>query len=1182
MGHTSRIGAAMDGCASTGNGAAAMRVERRMQHKHGGGRGVRSAVATAGVVAGLLATSTAPAYAEVKIEAKEPSAMVVVSSPNRPPNTCTRQMWVTVRADFPEEKAKLAEVIVNVQNDITQSGTGLFASHRDPAGMSSWETTVGPFAADWGSNTVTANWAAHNGNGLSRRTVRAFTSVFVDNIPPGKFIDDELKCEMGQGSSVLNAGALAWGGAAIRFPALAVPLGAVAAIWAGTAWAITQVALDPIDERYTEIAQPVAPTLSRLEPSGEVPPKVAAALNAVADNEAELLAHARALVTAINRAQGALAAGASTWQAAQLRNAGRMGQEIDRLLVAGNGLRGAAAEELSSTTLGTTPLSAADFEALKGQVWDRQLPEALQSGLREISATPQEREQLIGAILAARPTAGTTLVDLLRDPASAAKLASLASRLGAWGVERERDPLGGSPHPTTLRYSGPTSGQYSDSVQLKATLTDASVSPAVPVPGKNVHFTLGDETVTAGPTDVTGTASVETRAVDAPGSVPAVRASFPGDTGYLASSTEVPFVLAKEDCTLRYTGPVAGSPTSPVLMSAVFGEPDTLIGDLGGKEVVFTLRRGTATTTARAATDAQGTASVAQTLSAGRYEVVSSFAGDALHGPCSGDPVVVTASEPGSAPTGNLVVHPSFEPPGFPTVSSFTSLGLPRTPSVGAWTFERGGFDIVGPGAARAADGTQFVDLNGNGFGPASIYQDVKTDPGRQYRVSIQLAGNPNGAPIEKRVVVGFGTSEQEFTFETTGHTNANLGWAEKALEATGACNASVTRLTLRSTTQSAEHRGPNVDLVKVVDVTPPSGPAACTQPVNGAPVVDAGADVTATEGSPVQVTGAVSDPDGDAVATTWRVTPGVGVDAGAACTIADPASLATGVVCTDEGAYELTLTGVDGKNPPVSDTTTLVVGNVAPTAALTTPANGTVAFRGDSVFVATSFTDAGVNDTHTCSLAWGDGTVSQGKVDEAARTCVGDHAYSAGGSRELVVTVIDDDGGVGAARVRLVIARRGGAFGVEATGVVAVARTPLSECTPAGSSTESAGGLIGPLLAEQVKTSCTIDPATGKTVARASLGSATVFGTVRLEGISSECVADEAGARGTSGVAKVNGVAADGRQVMRLPGFTVYVNQTTTSPDGRMAHSAIRILKDATPLLGLPQEVVLAGCYFE
>lgn len=190
--------------------------------------------------------------------------------------------------------------------------------------------------------------------------------------------------------------------------------------------------------------------------------------------------------------------------------------------------------------------------------------------------------------------------------------------------------------------------------------------------------------------------------------------------------------------------------------------------------------------------------------------------------------------------------------------------------------------------------------------------------------------------------------------------------------------------------------------------------------PTNQPPSVDAGGDGAGVEGAPATVTGVVTDPDGDPTTTTWSYAPSAGVDSGATCAFADSSAPSTTVTCTDDGTYELTLTGDDGEAAPVTDTVMLVVANADPAAVILAPANGSTVSVGATVQLSAEIADAGSNDNHTCTIDWGDGSVNDGVV--SAGVCAGSHVYSSLFATTIVVHVVDDDGGAGTASIDLLV----------------------------------------------------------------------------------------------------------------------------------------------------------------
>jgi trimeric autotransporter adhesin len=350
---------------------------------------------------------------------------------------------------------------------------------------------------------------------------------------------------------------------------------------------------------------------------------------------------------------------------------------------------------------------------------------------------------------------------------------------------------------------------------------------------------------------------------------------------------------------------------------------------------------------------------------------------------------------------------------------------------------------------------------------------------------------------------------------------------------------------------------------------------------INAPPVVDPGGPYAGQEGTPIGIAGTVTDPDGPSLTTAWTVTPGSGVDPGAACTFGNAAAPVTTITCTDDGAFTLRLTADDGVNPPVSATATLTVANVAPVVSISAPANGSLFTRGTPVTFTAPFTDAGRNDSHTCTVDFDDGTpVASGTVTETpnsgAGSCATSHAFTALGPHNVLVTVRDDDGGAGTAVVRVVIFVPAEAWAISAGGPVTIAKTPHAVCPPDADLTSVGLNVPGVANVNALNASCSVNPDTGVTHADASVDGASLLGgAITITNIETSCVAGPAGLSGSSRVGTINGTpigAGSGQLTIPLLA-TVFYNQTVTTPDGQLFQYAIRI----RTLLG--QEIILSGC---
>lgn len=206
---------------------------------------------------------------------------------------------------------------------------------------------------------------------------------------------------------------------------------------------------------------------------------------------------------------------------------------------------------------------------------------------------------------------------------------------------------------TSTTYTGGASVQYSDGVTLSGTLLDTSGAP-VGVAGKQLDFTLGTQTASASPTNASGNASTSLIVTQTPGSVTTVATAFAGDGTYSPSSDSDPFTIAKEDCTVDYTGDTLVNAAVNTTLSAQFGELDATHGDWTGKSITFTATGATTGVhTFSATTNSSGVASASAALGPDVYDVGVSFAGDDYYLECASvDTTLVTVESAAAKITG--------------------------------------------------------------------------------------------------------------------------------------------------------------------------------------------------------------------------------------------------------------------------------------------------------------------------------------------------------------------------------------------------------------------------------------------------------------------------------------------------------------------------------------------------
>jgi hypothetical protein len=181
---------------------------------------------------------------------------------------------------------------------------------------------------------------------------------------------------------------------------------------------------------------------------------------------------------------------------------------------------------------------------------------------------------------------------------------------------------------TGLRYTGPSSAAYHETVTLTADLT---VDPSgAPIPGTPVRLSLGTQDCTTN-TDASGHATCSIFLDQAPGTY-RVQASFAGTEAYQPRTGEATFTIDKQETALRYEGPANIANDAPATLRSTLTERGGIL-PVPNRSVSFTVGTGSTAQTCTGTTNGGGRAectipSVAQPAAATSVSVRAAFAGD--------------------------------------------------------------------------------------------------------------------------------------------------------------------------------------------------------------------------------------------------------------------------------------------------------------------------------------------------------------------------------------------------------------------------------------------------------------------------------------------------------------------------------------------------------------------------
>ncbi len=245
-------------------------------------------------------------------------------------------------------------------------------------------------------SSVTINGSIVGYDGDEDATLMAFVNL-------KKYLDDKAKADAQFLST--NLGLISAGTETVGLVCAALPVPPVQVLCGGSliptgiglgALAVIagQIANDPPDPNFTLIAQPSTYTFPLITADAGADPAVVDTLNAWLINLAQTVAYGQALVTSINRAQGAFESGDTTWETNQIQAAHQYALQLAALLKRQPPLRAQLASAWSGAgypTITVTPNDVYNFEA---DLAYNGLPAAMKASLAQLGLDASAIEQV--------------------------------------------------------------------------------------------------------------------------------------------------------------------------------------------------------------------------------------------------------------------------------------------------------------------------------------------------------------------------------------------------------------------------------------------------------------------------------------------------------------------------------------------------------------------------------------------------------------------------------------------------------------------------------------------------------------------------------------------------------------------------------------------------------------------
>ena len=169
----------------------------------------------------------------------------------------------------------------------------------------------------------------------------------------------------------------------------------------------------------------------------------------------------------------------------------------------------------------------------------------------------------------------------------------------------------------------------------------------------------------------------------------------------------------------------------------------------------------------------------------------------------------IAAPVPDEVAAPELIVNGGFED------GPYVEIYLPldeKSDKLKGWTVTRGQIDYLGT-HWKHAEGKRSLDLHGTpGFG--GVKQTIKTEKGKTYRLTFQMAGNPGVTTKLMTLEVSANKAAKKFDFDCTDKSVEEMGWTKKTWDFKA--DADETVIEIATAMKTEEFAGPALDDVSV------------------------------------------------------------------------------------------------------------------------------------------------------------------------------------------------------------------------------------------------------------------------------------------------------------------------------------------------------------------------------